>query len=109
MKLVSGWRVAAKQGLTLHPTQEYRANNIPQNSQASPSVVFSTPKASLRFLRGMDHLVSTGCPLLLGDHDDESLEVGERPPLLDGGALLGEARLLPLLDDDLRRPHCRDR
>ena len=40
-------------------------------------------------------------PLLLRDHCLEAAEVVELPPRLDGGALLREGRLLPLLDDRL--------
>lgn len=49
----------------------------------------------------MDSLADAVCPLLLRDHDDEALEIGQRPPLLNGGTPLSVTRLLPLLNDSL--------
>lgn len=93
---------AAEPVLTLHPAQSAEQTASPQNPARSPkSRRAKASAARLCLLRGVDGLVHAVCPLLLRDHDDEALEVGECPPLLDGGALLGEARLLPLLDDRL--------
>ena len=49
----------------------------------------------------MDSFADTVRTLLLLQHDLETAEVVECPPLLDGGALLCEAGLLPLLNNSL--------
>lgn len=46
----------------------------------------------------MEALADAVCPPPLCDQDDETLEVGEVPPLLSGGTLLCPCGLLPLLD-----------
>ena len=55
-----------------------QSKQSPLKIQRKTRTVPSTLKTDgLCFLRGVDSLADAVCPLLLRDHDDEALEVGE--------------------------------
>jgi hypothetical protein len=77
--------------------------------------VFVLPAAHAPSKLARLSLLGLGCslpdfetPLLLENHNLESVEIGKRPSLVRSGDTLGERRLLPFLGDPLLLPELGD-